>query len=67
MTDRWMVLLWGDEAFWENATPEVQERVMGEHGAFSDACAERGYRSSAARSWDFSKNAVTVRVPRAAS
>ena len=44
MTDRWTLLLWGDEDFWENASPQVQERAMGEHGAFSEACEQRGYR-----------------------
>ena len=57
MTDRWMVLLWGDEAFWENASPEAQERVMGEHQAYSDACAERGYTILGGEELGFSKNA----------
>ena len=61
MTDRWMVLLWGDEGFWENASPETQERVMGEHQAYSDACTERGYTILGGEELGFSKNALTVR------
>lgn len=63
MTDRWTLLLWGDEAVWENATPEVQERAMGEHGAFSEACEARGYRIVGGEELGFSKNAVTVQRP----
>jgi len=62
MTDRWMVLLWGDEGFWESATPDVQERIMGEHQAYSEACAERGYAILGGEELGFSKNAVTVRA-----
>ena len=62
MTDRWMVLLWGDEGFWENASPETQERVMGEHQAYSDACTERGYTILGGEELGFSKNALTVRA-----
>ena len=61
MTDRWMVLLWGDEGFWESASPEVQERIMNEHQAYSDACDERGYKILGGEELGFSKNAVTVR------
>lgn len=60
MTDRWMVLLWGDEDFWENASPETQERIMGEHQAYSDACDERGYKILGGEELGFSKNSITV-------
>ena len=63
MTDRWTLLLWGDEDFWENASPDVQERVMGEHGAFSEACEARGYRILGGEELGLSKNAVTVQRP----
>lgn len=62
MADTWMVLLWGDEGFWENASPEVQERIMAEHQAYSDACDERGYKILGGEELGFSKNAVTVRA-----
>ena len=62
MTDRWTVLLWGDEDFWENASPEVQERAMGQHGAFSEACEQRGYRILGGDELGLSKNAITVRA-----
>ena len=62
MTDRWTVLLWGDEDFWENASPEVQERAMGEHGEFSEACEQRGYRILGGDELGLSKNAITVRA-----
>ncbi|WP_421742922.1 YciI family protein [Cellulomonas sp.] len=62
MTDRWMVLLWGDEGFWEGASPETQERIMNEHQAYSDACDERGYKILGGEELGFSKNAVTVRA-----
>lgn len=62
MTDRWTVLLWGDEDFWANATPEIQERAMGEHGAFSEACEQRGYRILGGDELGLSKNAITVRA-----
>ena len=62
MTDRWMVLLWGDEAFWENASPEVRDRIMAEHGAYSDACGERGYKIVGGEELGFSKSSVTVRA-----
>ena len=61
MTDRWTLLLWGDEDFWENASPQVQERAMGEHGAFSEACEQRGYRILGGDELGLSKNAITVR------
>ena len=63
MTVRWTLLLWGDEDFWENASPEVQERVMGEHDAFSTACEERGYRILGGDELGLSKKAVTVQRP----
>ena len=66
MTDRWTVLLWGDEDFWENASPEAQERVMGEHGAFSEACERARLPILGGEELGFSKNAVTVQRPEAA-
>jgi hypothetical protein len=62
MTDRWMVQLWGDEGFWENASPEVRDRVMAEHQAYSAACGERGYKILGGEELGFSKNAITVRA-----
>ena len=60
MTDRWTLLLWGDESVWENASPEFRERAMSEHGAFSEACEARGYRIVGGDELGFSKNAVTA-------
>ena len=34
---------------------------MGEHGAFSEACEQRGYRILGGEELGFSKNALTVR------
>ncbi len=62
MADRWMVLLWGDEALWQNATPETQERIMSEHRAYADACQERGYTILGGEELGFSTTAVTVRA-----
>ncbi|MBO3086221.1 YciI family protein [Cellulomonas fengjieae] len=62
MADKWMVLLWGDEGFWENATPEVRDRIMDEHRAYSQACEEKGYKIVGGDELGFSKNAVTVRA-----
>lgn len=62
MSDRWMVMLWGDEAFWENASPEVRDRIMGEHEAYSTACDERGYKILGGDELGFSKSSVTVRA-----
>ena len=63
MSATWMVLLYGDEQFWASATPEVSERVMGEHGAFSEACAERGYKILGGEELGFTWDAFTARRP----
>ena len=63
MTDRWTVLLWGDEQAWAAASPQDQERAMAEHGAFSEACEERGYRIVGGDELGPSTNAVTVQRP----
>jgi hypothetical protein len=62
MADKWMVLLYGDEAFWENASSEVRDRIMGEHRAYATACDERGYKIIGGDELGLSKNAVTVRA-----
>ncbi|MEZ0447649.1 YciI family protein [Cellulomonas sp. ICMP 17802] len=60
MSDTWMVLLYGDEDFWQNATPEITERVMAEHRGYAAACAEQGHKILGGEELGFSKNAVTV-------
>jgi len=61
MAATWMVLLYGDEGFWESASPEVRDRVMGEHGAYAAACAERGYTILGGEELGFSSQAITAR------
>jgi hypothetical protein len=62
MTDRWMVLLWGDEGFWQNASAQVRDRIYAEHQAYSKACAERGYAIVGGEELGFSTDALTVRA-----
>ena len=61
MTATWIVLLYGNEDFWANATAEVQEKVMGEHEAYAAACAERGYKMLGGEELDLSSKAFTMR------
>ena len=61
MTATWMVLLYGDEGFWESASQEVKDRIMEEHGAYATACAERGYKMIGGEELAFSSSAITAR------
>lgn len=61
MSATWMVLLYGDEGFWESASQEVKDRIMGEHQAYAQACAEQGFKMIGGEELDFSSKAVNVR------
>ena len=61
MTATWMVLLYGDEGFWESASQEVKDRIMGEHQAYAAACAEQGYTMLGGEELDFSSRALSAR------
>jgi len=41
---KYVVLLPGDESYWESQTPEYRAEVYGKHADFSKALAERGHK-----------------------
>jgi hypothetical protein len=61
MSDTWMVLLYGDEGFWESATPEITDRIMAEHQAYAAACAEQGHKILGGEELNYSRHAITAR------
>jgi hypothetical protein len=61
MTATWMVMLYGNEEFWSSATPEVRDRITGEHRAYAEACAERGYKILGGEELNFTSGAFSTR------
>lgn len=61
MSTEYLVLLYGDESIWENATPEEREAAFAAHGRFSDACTEGGHEITGGAELASSRTARTVR------
>jgi len=58
----YVVLLPGDEAAWEAASPEERAAVFARHDAFSKALAERGHQVTGGAELAHSRHARTLRT-----
>lgn len=58
----YLVLLPGDEAGWESATPQERAAVFAEHDRFSRTLEERGHRVTGGAELAHSRTARTVRA-----
>ncbi|GGC06788.1 YciI family protein [Cellulomonas carbonis] len=58
----YVVLLYGDEAVWESATPEERQEEFGRHDEFSRRCAEGGHEIIGGAELRHSRTARSVRA-----
>lgn len=57
----YLVMLWGDEAPWADATPEQMAAAYEAHGRFSKACADAGHEIVGGEELQGARSATLVR------
>lgn len=60
-TTEYLVLLFGDESVWEQASPQEREEIFAAHGAFTEQCGARGHEITGGAELAHSRTARTVR------